>query len=858
LTHPTNLDNPIVSKFGMPAWQPAGKYDHSSSDDPEDRVLTSLERWICDDYRELMARVRQYGYDAVILVARRAYLLLRATAPDLISESVYSDRAVDFDPSWLHGLRVAVVDDSCESGRSIRAVLDRLDHAEVASVDVFSLVVNDDVAPDAPATRALAWRIEPQRLSESQYRSYITASQHVIESASCSYMVDFPEVDVRAATVGDWWRSVGRVDVTDPSGDDRQTVMDVQPLLRIQHRDVVDLAQLRVWVNGGSAVRALFKVVPKPVPNDELARFHRACWTIANGDDPSGPVPADPPAAQFRLLQFLASAYWARSFADAAEADVIAKGWADVDRHELTAHFGPLWAPVLIAACRRPEEFRRALCKVLPPGDAATCLLTLDAAGEPLDENGVTRRAVERVGDPVLITRFFELFDHDRPTDWFTFDDLCGRVGRWVGGSERDDVVRSVTGLLLALANERSIAVPMMVEVEQGDRTAVQRVYRPGEGSFITQETLEIVVEYLRRVMELPADEPDGVADRLQLAEHEVESVCQALFSGWAEAAGAFPTRRDFEVDYVGRVLSERLGSRTASTVDDLEEGVTLPAAVSRSLCSWLVDHKVLARATFSAGGREVHGFELGERRHNEHAVAALGAHLDSATLFADGLAKAIRNVPDLPISGDLGSVHPDDWRGASRAEFFMMCSILCVTNPADWANGVVAVVDDAVARSNAFLSGDGTDDDASAGRREHQFAKQVLTALMSVTDPIERMQLLDRWAVMAGDPGWSKRWLAQRQGRHPVQSPSADDQTALALSAAGILEHANVWDNGNVGADWVAEWRRGLGHLYRDLRRTHRRVTRPAWSDRFGPTSPVVLVDREVHWRGAPAEVAQ
>ena len=171
----------------------------------QQQFLNQFDQPIRNYIIEYCKKISKKNYDVYLLMARKAACLmsvLESLGFVSLNGVVVSDRVQDYNPDWLKGKRIAIIDDTIISGTTINKLIGRLESFGVAEIAVHTFCVDsywyrDDMLKNDKHEYLVQPYIKLEHSSCIRFCRQIVNALSVIPRP---YNIDFPTYEIRKLT----------------------------------------------------------------------------------------------------------------------------------------------------------------------------------------------------------------------------------------------------------------------------------------------------------------------------------------------------------------------------------------------------------------------------------------------------------------------------------------------------------------------------------------------------------------------------------------------------------------------------------------------------------------------------------
>ena len=171
----------------------------------QQQFLNQFDQPIRNYIIEYCKKISEKNYDVYILMARKAACfmsVLESLGFVSLNGVVVSDRVQDFNPDWLKGKRIAIIDDTIISGTTINKLIGRLKSFGVADIAVHTFCVDSYwYREDMLKHDSHEYLVQPYMKLE--HSSCIRFCRQIVNALSViprPYNIDFPTYEIRKLT----------------------------------------------------------------------------------------------------------------------------------------------------------------------------------------------------------------------------------------------------------------------------------------------------------------------------------------------------------------------------------------------------------------------------------------------------------------------------------------------------------------------------------------------------------------------------------------------------------------------------------------------------------------------------------
>lgn len=171
----------------------------------QQQFLNQFDQPIRNYIIEYCKKISEKNYDVYLLMARKAACfmsVLESLGFVSLNGVVVSDRVQDYNPDWLKGKRIAIIDDTIISGTTINKLIGRLESFGVAEIAVHTFCVDsywyrDDMLKNDKHEYLVQPYIKLEHSSCIRFCRQIVNALSVIPRP---YNIDFPTYEIRKLT----------------------------------------------------------------------------------------------------------------------------------------------------------------------------------------------------------------------------------------------------------------------------------------------------------------------------------------------------------------------------------------------------------------------------------------------------------------------------------------------------------------------------------------------------------------------------------------------------------------------------------------------------------------------------------
>lgn len=171
----------------------------------QQQFLNQFDQPIRNYIIEYCKKISEKNYDVYLLMARKAACfmsVLESLGFVSLNGVVVSDRVQDYNPDWLKGKRIAIIDDTIISGTTINKLIVRLESLGVAEISVHTFCVDSYWYRDDMLKRGKhEYLVQPYMKLE--HSSCIRFCRQIVNALSViprPYNIDFPTYEIRKLT----------------------------------------------------------------------------------------------------------------------------------------------------------------------------------------------------------------------------------------------------------------------------------------------------------------------------------------------------------------------------------------------------------------------------------------------------------------------------------------------------------------------------------------------------------------------------------------------------------------------------------------------------------------------------------